>query len=87
MAYKYNPDGSTSIDYSEIETMVKDFVGWRIDAYNNDPNIIGESSKYIGSNANIYKVISNRVLLLSGLLDVSDASFFTHINNIIIQMQ
>ena len=77
----YNPDGSTSIDYSEIETMVKDFVGWRIDAYNKDLNIIDESSKYIGSNANIYKVISNRVLLLSGLLDVSDASFFTHINN------
>jgi len=81
MAYKYNPDGSTSIDYSEIETMVKDFVGWRIDAYNKDLNIIDESSKYIGSNVNIYKVLSNRVLLLSGLLDVSDASFFTHINN------
>lgn len=80
MAYKYNPDGSTSIDYSEIETMVKDFVGWRIDAYNDDSNI-KESIKYIGDNVNIYKVLSNRVLLLSGLLDVSDASFFTHINN------
>jgi len=80
MAYKYNPDGSTSIDYSEIETMVKDFVDWRKSAYNKDSNI-KESSKYIGKNANIYKVLSNRVLLLSGLLDVSDASFFTHINN------
>ena len=74
----YNVD--KSIDYSEIETMVNDFVGWRIDAYKYQ-NIIDESINYIGRNADIYEVLSNRVLLLSGLLDVNDETFLKDIQH------
>jgi hypothetical protein len=73
----YNVD--KSIDYSEIRKMVSDFVEWRQTTYSVD--MIKSSITTIQRKADIYEVLSNRVLLLSGLLDVSDASFLTHIQN------
>lgn len=67
-------ENDKKIDYSEIQKMVNDFVKSRQDNYYT-PDQIKLSMMTIQNNIHIYNVLADRVLLLSGLLDVKDGNF------------
>ena len=69
-------ENDKKIDYSEIQKMVDNFKNWRESHY---PTRINISIKKIKETVNIHKVLSNRVLLLSGLLNVTDPYFINDV--------
>ena len=70
-----------SINYSEIKTLVNNFTNWIKKEFPQDLYLVNLSIKTIQQNSNIYNVLADRVLLLSGLLDVNDSEFIQNVNN------
>ena len=59
----------------EINTLVGDFITWKTGLYSDNSSEMNLINRIVGRNSGIYDVFADRVLLLSGLLDVNDANF------------
>ena len=71
---------NTSLDekddtLDEINTLVVDFITWKKGLYPDNSREMKLINKTVGYNSGLYDVFADRILLLSGLLDVNDANF------------
>lgn len=65
----------------EINTLVDDFITWKKGLYSDNSREMKLINRTVGKNSGLYDVFADRILLLSGLLDVNDAKFDEVVND------